>query len=133
MIESIGFGGDDAPMTIEEYQYINTPRVPGFAFTAPIYDDVREPVTYPWPNCIRWEHAHKTDCRCYTQQATRLDVPESICNDIVDNGLFDHAKDNSDERDLGEQNHERTRHDSRPRSFLIGHSDSRLSPTDFKR
>lgn len=67
-------------------------RVPGFAHTAPIYDEVTQPVTFPRPNCIVWdveEREGDSECRCYSQQATRMDVPTDICLSIVQNGWFD--------------------------------------------
>lgn len=81
--------GKAAIMTGEQYAEMNLPRVPGFAFTAPIYDGLREPTEYPWPNCV---NSRVRGCRCYSQQATRLDVPASECKKIIKNGIFDHAK-----------------------------------------
>lgn len=68
-----------------------TPRVEGFPHTAPIYAEITQPVTYPKYNCIV-PTARPRACKCYTQQATKMDVPISICLEIVENGIFDHAR-----------------------------------------
>jgi zona occludens toxin len=77
-------------VTAEEYLELQTPRIPGFAFTAPVYDGLREPKAYPWPNCV---NSRVRGCRCYSQQATRLDVSQQVCHEIINRGLFDYAKD----------------------------------------
>lgn len=62
-----------------------SPRVVGMAFTAPVYDEVTKPITAPMPvACI----ASKSRCVCNSQQGTRLDVPASVCRDIVAHGYF---------------------------------------------
>ena len=61
------------------------PRIKGVAFTAPVYDKVTEPKVAPFPSACG---EFKGECRCYTDQATRLYLPEWICRDIVANGLF---------------------------------------------
>lgn len=88
------FGGDKRPLTLHEYIDLNTPRISGLAFTAPIYDEVRKPVTYPKMNCVLW--IDRDDCVCYSQQATRLQVDQDTCRQVVRNGLFDHAKPDPD-------------------------------------
>lgn len=62
------------------------PRVAGLAYTAPVYDEVTKPVRAPYPAaCV---DLPSKGCRCYTQQATRLDVPISLCKQIVATGFF---------------------------------------------
>lgn len=62
-----------------------TPRVKGLAYTAPIYDQVTQPVRAPYPAaCV----ANANRCQCYTQQATRLDVPDELCRGIAAGGFF---------------------------------------------
>lgn len=75
------------PVDVSSY----TPRVPGFPHTAPIYDQLNKPIVMPKYNCLYLSEKPNT-CRCYTQQATRMDVPISICLDIAKNGLFDPTK-----------------------------------------
>lgn len=68
-------------------QYIDdrAPRVAGLAYTAPAYDEVTRPDEAPFPAaCVE----SKTGCRCYSQQATQLDVPHGLCSQIVARGYF---------------------------------------------
>ena len=51
-----------------------------------MYDQVTEVKTWPRPNCMRSELTKS--CKCFTQQATPMDVTEDICNGIVDDGWF---------------------------------------------
>lgn len=67
---------------IEQHQ----PRVQGLAHTAPIYDDVTKPVRAPYPAaCADWPGR---GCRCYSDQATRLDMAQSLCKQIVATGFY---------------------------------------------
>lgn len=85
--------GPDAPAsrlanqvkTTSQFLSERTPRIPGLTHTAAVYDKVTEPVIAPFPAaCI----ASRTQCICYSQQATRLDVPEPTCKEIVEKGFF---------------------------------------------
>lgn len=83
------FGSPAAPvagaLTAAQYVELHRPRVDGLAYTAPAYDEVTKPVHAPYPAaCIQ----SATRCRCYTQQATRLDVPEGLCRGIAQGGFF---------------------------------------------
>lgn len=81
---SYGHRGSGA-LSADEYVAAHVPRLPGFPNTAPRYDGVTEPVTAPYPAaCV----ASARGCRCYTQQATRLHVPEATCLQIVESGYF---------------------------------------------
>ena len=72
-------------LTAAEYVQERTPRFAGFSHTAPVYDDVTKPVDAPYPAaCVQM----KGECRCYTQQATRLQVPKDTCAQIVQYGFF---------------------------------------------
>jgi zona occludens toxin len=78
-------GGAGAVKTRAEFLAEHTPRVVGLAYTAPVYDEVTKPVQAPYPAaCI----ASATRCKCYSQQGTRLVVPEEMCRDIADGGFF---------------------------------------------
>lgn len=62
------------------------PRIEGLAHTAPVYDDVTKPVRAPYPAaCVDLK---SKGCRCYTSQATRLDVPKHLCQQIASTGFF---------------------------------------------
>lgn len=71
--------------TPAEYAAAFKPRIDGLAYTAPRYDDITKAVRVPYPAaCI----AGATRCECYTQQATKLQVPDAMCRQIVAGGFF---------------------------------------------
>lgn len=71
--------------TVEHYLKQRTPRLPDFAQTAPIYDELTKPVVAPYPAiCIKGADR----CNCYSQQATLLQVSLSTCLQIVQHGFF---------------------------------------------
>ena len=72
-------------MTAAEYVDARTARLKDFAHTAPAYDDVTKPTEAPYPAaCVQMG---KT-CKCYTQQATLLQVSGAVCLQIVQQGFF---------------------------------------------
>lgn len=71
------------------YAELYKPEVDGLPWTAPVYREVQKPVTYPRPNCIQWQTETNKNCRCYSQQATLMSVPQHICQNIVRHGFFD--------------------------------------------
>lgn len=79
-------GRQDAPaMTPAQYVEHHQPRVPGLEFTAPVYDEVTKPTEAPYPAaCVQTP----TRCQCYTQQATRLNMPDEMCRQIAQGGFF---------------------------------------------
>lgn len=82
-----------APATLEQYLAAHKPRIEGFPHTAPVYDELTKPKTYPRLNCVMWITGPQMgDCVCYTQQATKAAVPVNVCANIVKNGYFDHAR-----------------------------------------
>lgn len=101
--------GSYQPVTVEEYVDMRVPRLPDVPSSAPIYDDLTRPVTYPKLSCVNSSDSemvarnHKRmvlgyregkvyGCRCNTQQGTRYDVSFEACMAYVENGAFDHAK-----------------------------------------
>jgi len=51
-----------------------------------VYDEVVKPVEAPYPAaCVE---SVSQGCRCYSQQATRLQVPDALCHGIVGGGFF---------------------------------------------
>lgn len=73
------------PLTAAEYVQSFQPRIEGLAYTAPRYDEQTKPVSVPYPAaCISMGDR----CECYTQQATKLPVPVSLCVQIVKCGFF---------------------------------------------
>lgn len=72
-------------LTPAQFVQHHQPRVPGLAFTAPVYDEVTKPVEAPYPAaCVQT----RTRCQCYTQQATRLNMPDDMCRQIAEGGFF---------------------------------------------
>lgn len=72
-------------ITPEQYLQDRTPRLPQFPHTAPAYDEVTRPKQAPYPAaCV---HMGKT-CKCYTQQATLMQVSGTVCLQIVQQGFF---------------------------------------------
>lgn len=79
-------GASAAPkLTTAEYVAQHQPRVEGLAYTAPVYDDQTKPTEVPYPAaCVEMGKR----CQCYTQQATKLQVPAQMCREIVAGGFF---------------------------------------------
>lgn len=76
---------DSAPMSPSEYAAHYTPRIPGFPHTAPAYEALTSPKTAPYPAaCL----ATASRCECFSQQGTRLDVPDPTCRAVVARGFF---------------------------------------------
>lgn len=82
-----GQSSDKRPITTAEYVDQFMPRVPGLAYTAPRYDELTNPMRAPYPAACM--HSKKRDeCKCFTQDATPLDVPQKLCLQIVKDGIF---------------------------------------------
>ncbi|MCW8156587.1 zonular occludens toxin [Stutzerimonas stutzeri] len=98
-----------APLTVEQYLGKRVPRVQDLPASAPVYDALTGPQTFPKPVCIattdrdliarnykRMQVGDSdeglTGCRCNTQQGTRLDVSFGFCMSVVQNGYFDDTK-----------------------------------------
>jgi len=79
-------GDDFDPMQdAKHFVAMNTPRVEGLAFTAPKYDELTKPDAVPVPAmCIEF----RGSCTCKSQQATPLDVKDSMCREFARNGFF---------------------------------------------
>lgn len=75
----------NAKLTPEQYIDQRTPRLKDFPHTAAAYDEVTKPTVAPYPAaCVSMG---KT-CKCYTQQATLLQVSGPVCLQIVAQGFF---------------------------------------------
>lgn len=64
-----------------------SPRVKDAPWSAPVYDGLTEVKSFPRPQCLI--RVKTNDCRCYTQQATPLDISTKQCHRIVAAGYFD--------------------------------------------
>jgi hypothetical protein len=72
-------------MSTGEYVSLRTARIPLLPWTAPAYDKLTEPTRVPVPAaCVKMADV----CRCFTQDATPLDVEANMCATIVAHGLF---------------------------------------------
>ncbi|MGE8296476.1 MAG: zonular occludens toxin domain-containing protein [Pseudomonas sp.] len=84
------------------------PRVPQLPASAPIYDDLTKPQTFPRLYCMSSTdpeiyrrhfakrpsgivNGQQTVCQCYTQQGTKVETDFQFCLNIVENGYFDPA------------------------------------------
>ncbi|MEW4339133.1 zonular occludens toxin domain-containing protein [Chromobacterium vaccinii] len=80
-----------APLTPVEYAQARIPRMPGAPDSAPVYDELARPRTFPRAAaCL----ASATRCQCYTQQGTPiLDLPDGTCRQMVSRSWFDPYRD----------------------------------------
>lgn len=84
----VGPTGETGPgraFTSHQWLSRHVPRVPGLAYTAPVYDEATKPTRAPYPAACA---ATASRCECYTQQATKLEMPEDLCRSIVKDGFF---------------------------------------------
>lgn len=70
---------------MDDYLNIVTARIDGLPQTAPKYDEIQKPKTYPRLQCI----SSVSRCQCYTQQGTKTNTPVNTCRKIVNDGYFD--------------------------------------------
>lgn len=79
-------GGRQAPMTQAEWLAVQAPRIAGLPYTAPVFDQVTQPVQAPYPAaCVQ---SKSKGCKCYSQQGTVIDTSEELCRQIVEKGFF---------------------------------------------
>lgn len=101
-----------APAQPKADKYVDqrTPRVADVAASAPVYDDLTKPRSFPKPICAAtsdpnlvikaqnrglptgWVRGVEYSCQCYTQQVTKLRTTFDFCMDVVNNGFFDDTK-----------------------------------------
>ncbi|MDG9926364.1 MULTISPECIES: zonular occludens toxin domain-containing protein, partial [unclassified Pseudomonas] len=110
---------DRAHVTTEQYIADRTPRIAGVPSSAPIYDDLTKPVSFPRPRCYSTRseeiinqrrkslrlgnrHGKLHGCACISQQGSRMDIPFEACMDMVENGYFDDTKPDYGERTAGD-------------------------------
>lgn len=75
------------------YMFNQTPRVVSLPETAPKYDALTVPVRVPVPAmCVQIGSVSvagkEIRCKCYTQQATPMDIDFNMCMSIARNGRF---------------------------------------------
>ena len=75
----------DAKEDAKLYVQMQTPRVVGLPQTAPKYDELTKPTRVPVPAiCI----AYSNRCKCFSQQATPMGVPDDMCKNFAEHGYF---------------------------------------------
>ena len=96
----------DSPQSPAQYLDQRAPRIPQIPASAPIYDQLTQPVAHPRlycmsstdPNTYAREfnrmasavvNGKPTVCQCYTQQGTRVNTDFLFCSNVVENGYFD--------------------------------------------
>lgn len=87
-----GKPADRQPMTTAEYVASYVPRVQGVPQSAPRYDELTRPTQAPRPAaCVHGVRrgTRESVCKCWSQQATALDVPDAVCKQIAAGGYFD--------------------------------------------
>lgn len=91
-------------VTTEEYIDLRVPRFSDVPSSAPIYDDLAAPVTYPKLYCLSTSDPDLVakrpsetvqdgvSCQCYTQQTTKYHTTLDFCISAARDGYFDHAR-----------------------------------------
>lgn len=71
--------------TLEDYLIATTPLSPVLPWTAPIYEGKREIKSVPGKLVC---YIGSRGCRCFTDQMTRVKLPEPVCVSIVKDGVY---------------------------------------------
>ncbi|WP_148714029.1 zonular occludens toxin domain-containing protein [Chitinolyticbacter meiyuanensis] len=82
-----GYTPQQTAMAKPELSWIEKqqPRLDGLPHTAPAYDDLAKPQQIPAPQaCVTIGDR----CKCYTNQATPIQMDDDLCRNIVANGIF---------------------------------------------
>lgn len=87
---NLGSGNKPKSITAQDYVAALTPRLPDVPWSAPIYDAITAPKSFPRPQCIR--NNVTGVCKCFSQQATPITISQTACYNYVENGYFDHTK-----------------------------------------
>lgn len=112
-------------LSAAEYVAIRTPRIPDLPSSAPIYDSLTKPKTYPRLSCMissdpgyiernarRYRVITAGEksyiCECYTQQGTWHKTSFSFCKNSVEYGRFDPAIEDRRPPDAEGNSRERT-------------------------
>lgn len=72
-------------LTAEDYKTSITPRLVSYPESAPRYDEIAKPAVLPvLAGCVQFGEK----CKCVTQQATPVEVPEAECKIFLTEGRF---------------------------------------------
>ena len=80
-----GSSGRVSYKTLDEYMKAMTPLSPVAPWTAPIYDEVRTVKSVPDKLAC---YIGSRGCRCFTEQMTRVQLPEIVCTSLVHDGIY---------------------------------------------
>lgn len=69
-----------------DYFGIREPRIAWLPHTAPVYDELTKPKTFPIPHCLAASDGSR--CICHSQQGTVMDVPLNQCIKLATYGFF---------------------------------------------
>lgn len=85
-------GYEDPVADAQQFLWERTPRLEGLPETAPRYDQLTQAVRVPIPAiCIQKGSVRDGDeitCKCFSQQATPMDIEFNMCMSIARNGRF---------------------------------------------
>jgi len=85
------------PVSVDRYLSLRVPRVSDIPHSAPIYDHLTEPSTFPKLSaCV--QRPSRNTCLCYSQQGTLLNISLPTCLNFVRHGAFDDLLDDEKER-----------------------------------
>lgn len=82
-----GRNRENQPMSAADYIKTFEPRIPDYPHTASRYDEITKPVTAPYPAACIYS-SERDVCKCYTQQATPLQMDKAACIKMAQNGYF---------------------------------------------
>ena len=71
--------------TLADYMKAITPLTPVAPWTAPIYAPVRQVKSIPSKLAC---YIGSKGCRCFTEQMTRVPLPEPVCTSLVHDGIY---------------------------------------------
>lgn len=95
------------PLTAEQFAASLVPRIEDVPSTAPRYDRLTEPKSFPRLTCVSsvdpmlvhklvqrgaatgYSKGREFACQCYTQQMSRYSTSAAFCISVVENGYFD--------------------------------------------
>lgn len=107
---SNSFNIGQQPMTQEQYLESLQPRLDDVPMSAPRYDKLTEPKSFPRLVCaasadpmqidrartkgfpVGTSNGREFTCQCYTQQITRANTSAEFCLQVVENGYFDDTR-----------------------------------------
>lgn len=108
LINPVGESAGKQALSTDQYLALRTPRVPDVPSSAPIYDELTKPQSYPRLSCVMSSDPNYIDrnakryrvvkaaekafiCECFTQQGTWHKTSFAYCKNTVERGAFDPA------------------------------------------